>query len=499
MSTERDPLLPKLPPIDDDANIDHAHGSSEEQLPPGAQKHEFATLTKMSVPVILAYMLQNSLQTGSVLIVGRRSAQDLAVAAFSYMFAMATAWLIGLGGTTALDTLASQAYGSGGDPRRLGILLQRGLIVLTAMYIPIAFLWWNVAPVLRFLHQEVELADDTQRFLRALIPGGLGYIYFEAGKKYLQAQGIMRAGTYILLIASPLNLLSNYFFVYTLKLGLLGAAYATGLTYWLSAALLALYSTFIHGHEAWGGISSRSIREGKWEFFTLAISGVLMVGTEWWAFEIVALVAGSLGAVPLAAQSVIMTTDQILNTVPFGLGVASSTRVGNLLGARRAKGAGLAANISAFTSVFFGGLVMVVMLSVRSSFGRLFSDEQPVIELVAHVLPYVAAFQIADGIAGSQGGCLRGMGRQHVGAVVNSLAYYAFALPLGIWLALRKGYGLEGLWMGQCVALFTVGALEWVYVYSTNWEKEVERAAERYEDEESTSTANQGTAVSEEV
>lgn len=39
-----------------------------------------------------------------------------------------------------------------------------------------------------------------------------------------------------------------------------------------------------------------------------------------------ALAAGRLGTVPLAAQSVIMTTDQVLNTIPFGIGVAASTR-----------------------------------------------------------------------------------------------------------------------------------------------------------------------------
>jgi Na+-driven multidrug efflux pump len=34
-------------------------------------KVEFAKILKMSGPVIFAYMLQNSLQTGSVLVVGR--------------------------------------------------------------------------------------------------------------------------------------------------------------------------------------------------------------------------------------------------------------------------------------------------------------------------------------------------------------------------------------------------------------------------------------------
>jgi MATE family multidrug resistance protein len=46
--------------------------------------HEFWVLFKGSVPVILAYTLQNSLQTISVLIVGRLGAEELAVSAFCY-------------------------------------------------------------------------------------------------------------------------------------------------------------------------------------------------------------------------------------------------------------------------------------------------------------------------------------------------------------------------------------------------------------------------------
>lgn len=58
---------------------------------------EFWILFKGSIPVILAYTLQNSLQTVSVLIVGRISPEALATAAFAYMFAMASGWLIALG------------------------------------------------------------------------------------------------------------------------------------------------------------------------------------------------------------------------------------------------------------------------------------------------------------------------------------------------------------------------------------------------------------------
>lgn len=68
--------------------------------------NEFLVLLKGSIPVILAYALQNSLQTLSVVIVGRGSPEDLATAAFSYMFAMSTGWLVALGGSTALEYLS---------------------------------------------------------------------------------------------------------------------------------------------------------------------------------------------------------------------------------------------------------------------------------------------------------------------------------------------------------------------------------------------------------
>lgn len=152
---------------------------------------EFWVLLKGSLPVILAYTLQNSLQTVSVLIVGRLSPEALATAAFSYMFAMATGWLVALGGTTAIDTLASASFTGSKDRHDLGIILQRSIVVLTLFYLPIAILWIASEPVFKALGQEDYIARDSAKFLSVLAPGGLGYIYFEAMKKYLQAQGVL--------------------------------------------------------------------------------------------------------------------------------------------------------------------------------------------------------------------------------------------------------------------------------------------------------------------
>jgi len=115
-------------------------------------------------------------------------------------------------------------------------------------------------------------------------------------------------------------------------------------------------------------------------------------------------------------------------------------------------------------------------------FGHLFSDDEAVVALVSKVMPLVASFQIWDGLAGSCGGILRGQGRQHLGAMFNLVAYYILALPMGIGLAFhpRINLGLQGLWIGQVVALFLVGLGEYAVVWlGTDWDREVKLCMER--------------------
>lgn len=76
-------LLPKPP--SSSSSSTNGESSSSQAVPEYRQwLSEIWLLTKTSIPVIMAYTLQNSLQTISVLIVGRLSPEALATAAFSY-------------------------------------------------------------------------------------------------------------------------------------------------------------------------------------------------------------------------------------------------------------------------------------------------------------------------------------------------------------------------------------------------------------------------------
>lgn len=95
-----------------------------------------------------------------------------------------------MGGTTALDTLGSQAYTlSNRDSAVVVPHLLRCILVLWLLFLPISVLWFFISPVLLLLGQSERLSNDVQAFLRILIPGAPAYIGFESVKKYLQCQG----------------------------------------------------------------------------------------------------------------------------------------------------------------------------------------------------------------------------------------------------------------------------------------------------------------------
>lgn len=167
--------------------LENGHEEAKEETKSAIR--EFGLLCARAAPVSAAYALQNSLQTGSILVVGRLGPDELSAAAQSYMLAM-LAFCIGHGGSSAIDSLAAVHYTTPNADRRLiGILLQRCCLVLFVLYIPWAIAFFFATPILLTLGQPESLAVNVQSFLRILAFGIPGYIWFESTKKLYQAAG----------------------------------------------------------------------------------------------------------------------------------------------------------------------------------------------------------------------------------------------------------------------------------------------------------------------
>lgn len=129
------------------------------------------------------------------------------------MSANITGYAVYQGLATSLDTLCAQAYGSG-KKKLVGLQMQRMIYFLWLLTIPIGIVWLLADKVLMAFVPETDVARLAGLYLKVVLFGAPGYACFEAGKRFMQAQGLFSASLYVLLFCAPLNAFMNWFFVW---------------------------------------------------------------------------------------------------------------------------------------------------------------------------------------------------------------------------------------------------------------------------------------------
>lgn len=439
--------------------------------------NEVKILGKYSVPLIITFLLQYSLNVASVFSVGRIGKTELAAVSLAGMTANITGYCLFQGTSTSLDTLCAQAFGRK-DYRLVGLHFLRCTIFLLLLYIPVAIIWIFLSePILSLLVEDKELIGLASQYLSVLSIGLPGFILFENGKHYLQSQNIFHASTYVILFAAPFNAFLNYFLVWNERIGLgfVGAPIAIVTTNYLMAFLLFLYGYYVDGYQCWCGFTKDGFKNWN-KMLQLSYNGCIGVLSEWLAFEIITLSAARFGTVILASQSIIATICCLLYQIPFAISIAASTRVANFIGAASKKSLIVATNAALITAIGFGVLNGTVLTIFRVHVVQLFSTDPEVIALASKIIPLGAAYQVNDSLAAVSGGILRGQGRQRLAAYLSLIAYYLIALPIGFTLAFGFDLELYGLWCGLCVALFLVSILQTWSVVKSDWDEIIDES-----------------------
>lgn len=382
---------------------------------------------------------------------------------------------------TALDTLCAQAFGSG-NPRGVGLHVQRMLALMALACTPIAALWLASPDLLALLlpGRERGLADAAGSFLRWSAVGLPGYAAFEALKRFLQAQGDFRAAMAILVLCTPVNAALTWLLAFRCGMGLAGAALGAALTNNLRPVLLLAYLRLVPaGRRAvaacWGGWAREalSLDPADWgPVVRLSVAGSAVNLGEWAAFEVVAFSTSYLSTRHLAAQTILTTASLVAWHVPFSVSVAASTRLGHLVGAGLLPAARRAASLYAAVFVAVGVADGAALYALRGAFARLVSPDDPAVrELALGAAAAVAAFQVIDSVICGTNGVLRGLGRQAFAAWLVFAVNYLAAVPLAVWLELGSpALGINGVWIGIGAGMVLIAVVEAVYMKMLRWQ-----------------------------
>ncbi|ODV87994.1 hypothetical protein CANARDRAFT_173863 [[Candida] arabinofermentans NRRL YB-2248] len=436
---------------------------------------ELVVITRTGLPLIVAFFLQYFLSVSPMLVISRVSNLALGASSLATMYMNVTYMGVIQGCVTAIDSFAPQAYGAG-NLALVGESVQKNLMVNLVMLIPMIILCWNSEFVLNALQPDPELSKLAQDYLRVVTFGMPGLLGFELGKRFLQAQKIFHASTYVLLVVSPLSLILTYLFVFPLGFGYIGAPIVISLSYWLMALLLLGYIRFVDGSQCWAGWNRRTLFTNLYEQFYLAIFSLVAVEAEYFAFEVMSLAASYFGEIELAVQSICSATGSLIFQVPFALACAVSTHIGQLIGAGNKENAIKSTYICMKGATILGFISFAVLMILIVPITRVFTDDKEVAHLCYQVLPILFFTQCYDTLNVTSAGLLRSQRRQDIGSMMNLFSYYVIGLPLAYLLAFQLDLQVKGLWIGLTICVFLLTVAEVIVLLKTNWDKVLKNA-----------------------
>ncbi|KAI9385807.1 hypothetical protein POPTR_011G117400v4 [Populus trichocarpa] len=407
-----------------------------------------------SLPMILTNAFYYLITLVSVMFAGHLGQLELAGATLGNSWCTVTgiAFMTGLSG--ALETLCGQAFGAK-LYRTLGIHLQASCIISFLCSIIISIIWLYTEPLLIFLRQDPQISKAAALYLKYLIPGIFAFGFLQNILRFLQTQSVVMPLILLSGIPMCIHIGTAYALVHKTALGFRGASLAVSISLWISTLVLVIYVIYSKKFKhTWEGFSSESLRHIPINL-KLALPSAAMVCLEYWAFELLVLIAGVMPNAELTTSVIAMcvNTEDIAYMCTSGLSATVSTRVSNELGAGNPDKAKQAMATTLKLSVLLALLIVLALATGHDIWAGFFTDDLSIIKAFASMTPFLAISIALDAFQVVFTGVTRGCGWQNLAVIVNVATFFCIGMPMATLLGFKFKLYSKGLWIGLICGL----------------------------------------------
>ena len=241
---------------------------------------------KISVPAIIANLSFVLLDVVNMMFVGHLGeASVVAGLGLATAFRNIFGQVIILGLNFTLITFVSQSYGHN-DLKMCGNYLNRARVLILFTCIPISLIMIFSGSLFKLVGLQNETSVNAEAYIVNTLPQLIFVALFDLNKHFLNCFSKGSIVMTIQLFALALHYGVTYAFVDRLNLGLIGVAYATNISAFVSLILITFVSSMdLDIREAWFFPGRDSIL-GLRDYLKLAIPSMLMQCLESWAFSI---------------------------------------------------------------------------------------------------------------------------------------------------------------------------------------------------------------------
>ncbi|QIQ21360.1 MATE family efflux transporter [Zophobihabitans entericus] len=433
-------------------------------------RKEIKVIITLAIPVIIAQASQTAITFVNTMLAGHYSALALAGVAIGASIWLPTI-LFGQGLFSVLTPIIANLNGAS-KRQHIAAHTRQGIVLATFLSAIIMTILYNGDKLINLRSEnspiDPEMIKAATDYLRTIMWGAPGFLYFLVYRNQCEGLSNTKPAMIVAFTALMVNIPINYVLIYG-KLGLpeLGAAgcgIAAATVFWLMFILMRCYTLFSG--------SLRDIRntpKGKLLDFEV-MKRIIVLGMplalayffEISLFAIVAILIAPLGEVAVAGHQIIFTISSMTFVIPLALSVATSIRVGFLLGEQKI----LAAKHTSYISLSIALCMALIMASGLIIFNpyliAMFTDDIAVILLATQLIILLALYQCSDYLQVTANSVLRGYKDTRSIFIVTFIAYWIIGLPLGYILALTdilvSPMGPAGFWTGIICGL-TVAAI----------------------------------------
>ena len=432
-------------------------------------RHETVRLFTLAGPLIVNNLSIALMQTADTMMAGRLGVETMAAVAVGgslWFFA----FTIGLGLLMAISPIAARHFGAG-NVQLIGRYTRQGIYLGFALAIPIIIAaQYLVQPLLVFIPIDPGFREMTVGYTQAITLGAPGMFAFLALRFTTEGIGVTKPIMYVSIFALVCNVFLNWVLMYgklgAPALGAVGCGFASGITMWLIAIILATYMLSAKRYRPlriFARLAPPKLHVLR-EIWTLGLPIAVTITAEAGLFNAVSIMMGTLGAAITAAHQIAINFAATMFMVPLALSSAITVRVGHELGARNFKRARYAGGFGIFICAAFMGVSAMFLLVFRDAIVSMYTSDEIVKNIAISLLLMAAIFQVGDGVQIGAAGALRGYKDTRMPMIINTFAYWVLAFPLAYMAAVTYRLPPNYIWGGFVIGLSAAAILlTWRY------------------------------------
>jgi putative MATE family efflux protein len=430
-------------------------------------------LVTLSIPLILTNILQSAYNLTDTFWVGRLGSKAVSAVSLSFpiIFIMIS---LGIGVAIAGSILVAKAKGAQNDEELAHIATQTVFSVVSFSVLLSVIGYFLTPYIVGIMKVEPAVYNDAVSYLKISFLGMTPMFIFIVFQSLMKSIGEVRLPLFIVLSTVLLNLILDPFFIFGWHNfggnGVKGAAIATVFTQ-LLAAVISIYF-LLKGHKGIQ-INLRDYAPDKVVIKTLIKLGfpvsVEQISRSVGIFAMLFLVTG-FGTMALASYGIGSRILSFIIIPAFGLGMATSTLVGQNLGAQKPDRVKKTIRLSLYIAFGVMSILGLLIYMFASSVAHFFIPNEPeTIKQSAVFIRYIAVSFGFMGILIVLVGAFRGAGKTKLSMLLTIFSVWIISFPLAYILSEFTEMKEIGIWISYPTTNIVTALVGLALLFKYHW------------------------------